>query len=132
MLPVKRPQATPRGPNALVRYIPTVAVDKRTIKLILKLSPNKSMKGAIKWGLIAGTIYIFVWWLNNAGMWSYPIINKGTEYLTVYPENLLSFVYTVFGLLALGLYATYFAMKSKGTETLEMLKLPISWHCRHL
>jgi len=92
-------------------------------KIFTNLSPTKPLKGAIKWGLIAGTCYIFVWWLNNAGMWIYAITLRGTEYLTSYPQNMISFISTVFGLLALGLFTAYFSKKSIGTEKLEMLKL---------
>jgi len=92
-------------------------------KIVTNLSPTKPKKGAIKWGLIAGTCYIFVWWLNNAVMWIYAIIFRGTEYLTVYPQNMISFVFTIFGLLALGIFTAYFSKKSIGTEKLEMLKL---------
>lgn len=47
---------------------------------------------------------------------------EGTEYVTLYPENLFSFIIPVFGLLALGIFATYFTKKSVGIK-LEMLKL---------
>jgi len=100
-----------------------VALPIALFKVVGNLSPTKPKKGAIKWGLIAGTVYVFVWWLNNAGMWIYTIIWKGLDYLTLYPENLLSFVFTVFGLLALGIFTAYFAKKSIGTEALETLKL---------
>jgi uncharacterized membrane protein YqhA len=81
------------------------------------------MKDAIKWGLIAGTVYVFVFWLNNTGMWIATVMSKGTEYLTTYPENLLSFALTTIGLLALAVFTAYFTKKSVGTETLEKLKL---------
>jgi len=92
-------------------------------KVVLNLSPTKPQKEAIKWGLISGTCYIFVWWLNNAGVWIYTAILKGTQYLTAYPVNVISFVSTVFGLLALGIFTAYFSKKSIGTEKLESLKL---------
>ena len=88
------------------------------------LSPSKPQTKALKWGLISGTSYIFIWWLNNAGLWIYTTVWKGTEYVTSYPENLFSFIITVFGLLALGIFATYFTKKSIGTK-LDMLKLKI-------
>ena len=94
-------------------------------KLIFTLKPNKPLKDAIKWGLIAGVAYIFVFWLDNTSNWLYTVMytEKGWVYLTSYPENLLSFALTTIGLLALGLYAAYFAKKSIGTETIENLKL---------
>jgi hypothetical protein len=91
--------------------------------LAFKLNPNKPVKGGIKWGLITGTIYIFVFWLLNTSMWLITIREKGMEYLTSYPQNLLSFVITTVGLLALAIFSTYFTMKSAGTETVENLKL---------
>ena len=100
-----------------------IALPIALFKIVLNLGPTKPKKGAIKWGLIAGTCYIFVWWLNNAGVWIHTVILKGTEYLTAYPQNMISFVSTVFGLLALGLFVAYFSKKSIGTEKLEMLKL---------
>ena len=93
------------------------------VKIFTNLSPTKPLKGAIKWGLIAGTGYIFVWWLNNTGIWISTTMYKGTEYLTAYPQNMISFVSTVFGLLALGIFIAYFSKKSIGTEKLGMLKL---------
>ena len=92
-------------------------------KLSYELNPNKPAKGAIKWGLIAGTIYILVFWLVNTGLWVSTIRQKGTEYLTVHPENLLSLALTTIGMLALTIFTAYFAKKSVGTETLEKLKL---------
>lgn len=103
--------------------VESIALPIALFKMVIELRPSKPSKGAIKWGLIAGTIYIFVWWLNNAGMWINTIIWRGIEYLTLYPVNLFSFVFTVFGLLALGIFSVYFAKKSIGTEVLIMLKL---------
>ena len=100
-----------------------IAIPIVLFKVVLNLSPTKPQKGAIKWGLISGTCYIFVWWLNNAGVWIYTAILKGTQYLTAYPVNVISFVSTVFGLLALGIFTAYFSKKSIGTEKLESLKL---------
>ncbi|MGA3060552.1 MAG: hypothetical protein ABSD92_09310 [Candidatus Bathyarchaeia archaeon] len=88
-----------------------------------KLNPEKPQKNAIKWGLITGTIYIFVFWLTNTTQWLTTLDIKGNGYLTSYPENLLSFVLTTFGLLALAIYTAYFAKKSVGKETLQELKL---------
>jgi hypothetical protein len=93
-----------------------------------KLNPNKPVKKTIKWGLITGTIYIIVFWLTNTSMWIIAIMamgKKGTGYLTSYPENLLSFILTTLGLLALAIYTAYFAKKSSGAETLQELNLKI-------
>jgi len=103
--------------------ISSIAIPVALFKLASKLNPSKPTKDSIKWGLIVGSIYIFVFWLNNTGMWIATIMSKGTEYLTTYPENLLSFASTTIGLLALAVFTAYFAKKSVGTETLEKLKL---------
>jgi hypothetical protein len=88
-----------------------------------KLNPNKPVKKTIKWGLITGTIYIIVFWLTNTSMWVATVMQKGTGYLTSYPENLLSFILTTIGLLALAIYTAYFAKKSSRAEALQELKL---------
>ncbi|MCW4034940.1 MAG: hypothetical protein NWF03_06210 [Candidatus Bathyarchaeota archaeon] len=94
------------------------------IKLFLALNPNKPAKGAIKWGLISGTAFIFVFWLDNTVNWIAAIIEKGIEYVTAYPLNILSFGMTCVGLLLLTLYSAYFSRKSFGAETLSDLDLP--------
>jgi hypothetical protein len=88
-----------------------------------RLNPNKPMNKAIKWGFITGTMYIFVFWLTNTSMWVATVMQKGTGYLTSYPENLLSFILTTIGLLALAIYTAYFAKKSSGA--LQELNLKI-------
>jgi hypothetical protein len=105
--------------------VSSIAIPISLFKLASKLNVNKSMSDVIKWGLIAGTIYIFVFWLNNAGMWIATLTSKGTEYLSTYLVNLLSFVITIYGLPVLAIFTAYFAGKSIsiGTETLEKLNL---------
>jgi thiamine transporter ThiT len=49
--------------------------------------------------------------------------SKGTQYITSYPQNMLSFIATAFGLLALAIYTGYFTWKSRGTQTLQDLNL---------
>src|SRR5208283_5468857 len=61
---------------------------------------------------IAGTAYIFVFWLNNAGEWIGTVMTKGLDYITQYPINMLSFILTTIGLFILTLYAVYFSKKS--------------------
>jgi hypothetical protein len=85
-------------------------------KLFFALNPKKTSKDAIKWGLIAGTSYVFVFWLNNMGNWVYAVMQKELGYIIDYPLNLLSFGLTTVGLLVLALYAVYFCKKSIGTE----------------
>lgn len=91
--------------------------------LAFKLSPKKPHKSGIKWASITGTIYITVFWLINTSIWLGIVQQKGTEYLTAYPEHLLSYILTIVGLLALTIYTVYFTKKSSRTVTLQELKL---------
>jgi hypothetical protein len=112
--------------SLLLSVIPTVIesviLPITLFVLAFKLNPNKPLKGAIKWGLITGTIYILVFWLINTSIWIGVAQQKGTEYLTAYPENLLSYILTIVGLLALTVYTAYFTKKSSGAQTLQELK----------
>ena len=110
--------------GVLPSLVESLAIPIALFILAYKLSPNKPLKGAIRWGLITGTIYIIVFWLVNTSMWIATVRQMGTEYLTSYPQNLLSFSLTTIGLLALATYAAYFTKKSAKTETLQELKLP--------
>jgi hypothetical protein len=92
-------------------------------KLFFELNPAKSGKGPIKWGLVSGTLYLFVFWLNNAGMWITAVMEKGIGYLTLYPVNLFSFTITTIGLLLLTLFAAYFSKRSFRVETFAKLNL---------
>ncbi len=109
--------------NTLPCFLQSIGLVAVLLKLSFELSPNKPLKGAIKWALISGVFYIFVFWLNNTGNWIAALIDKGTDYITLYPANMFSFLFSVLGLLLLGVYAAYFAKKSIGTETLEKLNL---------
>jgi len=91
------------------------------MKLFFALSPNKPVKTAIKWALISGTVYIFVFWLNYTCNWLGTILTSGIEYVSSYPVNLFSFCFTSVGLLLLALYSAYFTRKSIGTENLKGL-----------
>jgi len=91
------------------------------MKLFFALSPNKPVKTAIKWALISGTVYIFVFWLNYTCNWLGTILTSGIEYVSSYPVNLFSFCFTSVGLLLLALYSVYFTRKSIGTENLKGL-----------
>jgi hypothetical protein len=101
------------------------AIPVALFKLASKLKMNKPTDDAIKWGLIAGTVYVFVFWLSNTGIWIAMAMSKGTEYFGAYPENLLSFALTVYGLSALLAFTAYFTGKSIsiGTESFEKLNL---------
>ena len=104
--------------------------------LALKLNPNKPLRSPIKWGLITGTIYIVVFWLTNTSIWLSVVRGKGTQYLWTevvringveqviyHPEHLVSFITTVFGLLALAIYSGYVTIKASRTESMRDLKL---------
>ncbi len=103
--------------------VAAIAIPTALFKLASNLNPNKPAKDAVKWGLIAGAIYVFVFWLNNFTLWIYTIMDTGTGYLTAYPEHMLSFGLTTVGMLALAVFTAYFTKKSIRTETLEKLKL---------
>jgi len=109
--------------NEIPILVESIAIPIVLFKLSTELNPNKPAKGAIKWGLIAGTVYVLVFWLTNTALWVSTVMRKGMEYLTSYPENLLSFALTTIGMLALTVFTAYFAKKSVGTETVEKLKL---------
>lgn len=109
--------------NEIPLLIESIAVPLVLFKLSYQLSPKKPVKEMIKWGLIAGTIYIFVLWLVNTAMWVITVLRQGIEYLTFYPENMFSFVLTSIGMLLLTVFTAYFAKKTIGTETVERLNL---------
>jgi hypothetical protein len=109
--------------NTLPCFVQSIGLAGILLKLFSELNPNKPAKGAIKWGLIAGTLYIFVFWLNNTGNWIAALSEKGMEYITLYPANLSSFLLSTVGLLLLALYAAYFSKKSFGAGSLAELNL---------
>ncbi len=109
--------------STLPVMIESIGIPILLIKLFFELNPNKPARGAIKWGLIAGTFYIFVHWVNNTGNWIGAISRKGMEYVTAYPDHIVSVGLTSIGLLALVLYAAYFTKKSIGANSLSELDL---------
>ena len=109
--------------NTLPCLLQSIVLVAVLVKLFLELSPNKSHRGAIKWALIAGTVYIFAFWLNNTGNWISAVITKGTNYLLLYPANLFSFLLTTVGLLALAIYAAYFTKKTIGADSIAKVNL---------
>ena len=111
--------------NTLPVLIESIATPIILFIFAYKLNPNKPLKGAIRWGLITGAFYVFLFWLLNTTLWFSTIDEKGWAYLTSYPQNLLSFILTVAGLLALGIYAAGFTVKSRRAETLKELNLKI-------
>ena len=111
--------------GVLPSLIESLAIPVALFILVYKLNPNKPLKPAIQWGLISGTLYVFVFWLINSNLWISVINEKGMSYLTSHPQNLLSFILTAFGLLALTLYTVGFTIKSRKAETLQDLNLKI-------
>jgi hypothetical protein len=103
--------------------IEAIVVPAVLFKLVYELNPNKPVKEAIKWGLIAGAVYILVFWLTSTSMWISTVMRRGIQYLTLYPENLSGFFLTSIGLLALTVFTVYFAKKSIGTENGDNLNI---------
>ncbi len=103
--------------------IESIVIPTVLFKLSYELNPNKPVKGAIKWGLIAGTVYVLVFWLTSTAIWVSTVLRQEIHYLTAYPENLLSFTLTSFGMLALTIFTAYFAKKSMGTENVEKFEV---------
>jgi hypothetical protein len=99
--------------NNIPVTVESIALPIVLIILFFNLTPKKASTGGIKWGLISGTVYIFIFWLNNACNWIAAVFwVKGVDYLTLYPANLFSFLLTTVGLLLLALFSAYFSIKS--------------------
>ena len=109
--------------NEIPILVESIAIPFCLFKLSFELKPNKPAKGAIKWGLIAGAVYVFVFWITNSAMWVLTVMRQGIDYLTYNPQNLLSFALTLVGMLVLTVFTAYFAKKSIGTESVEKLNL---------
>lgn len=113
--------------SVLPALLESIAIPVALFILAYKLNPNKPVKGAIKWGLISGTVFIVVFWLLNTGIWIITVWTsprpKGTEYLTSHPQIMLSFLSTIIGLLALAIYSGYVTKKYATTESLQELNL---------
>ncbi|MGD0644975.1 MAG: hypothetical protein ABSA75_08735 [Candidatus Bathyarchaeia archaeon] len=91
--------------------------------LFINLSPKKASTYGLKWGLISGTTYIFVFWLNNACNWIAAVMIKNVDYVILYPANLFSFLFTTVGLLAITIFAAYFSMKTIQSKDITKLNL---------
>jgi hypothetical protein len=91
--------------------------------LFLKLNPAKPAKSAIKWGLIAATAYIFVFWLLYTTQWLSDVILSGIEVISLYPVNIFGFALTAGFLFLLAVYTGVYARNSLRTETLTALNL---------
>ena len=109
--------------NTLPCLLQSIVLVAVLVKLFLELSPKKSLRGVIKWALIAGTVYVFAFWLNNTGNWLSAVISKGTDYLLLYPANMFSFLLTTVGLLVLAIYAAYFTKRTIGADSIVKVNL---------
>jgi hypothetical protein len=101
----------------------SIAVPVVLFILAAKLNPNKPDHPVIKWSVITGAVYVVVFWVLNATMWITVLQNSGSAYITSYPANLVSFIITEIGLLALAIYAVYFAAKSASVASWQELNL---------
>jgi hypothetical protein len=104
-------------------FVAPIALTVVLVKLFFELNHNKSSTGAIKWGLISGTVFVFVFWLNNTCNWVSAVMTKGIEYLTSYPINMLSFGLTTIGLLLLTVFMAIISRKSFGIQDWQKLDL---------
>jgi hypothetical protein len=109
--------------STLPVFFVSIIVPITLATLFFKLGSNKPANGAIKWGLITGTVYIFMFWIDNTGNWIGAIERKGIEYVTAYPDHILSLGLTSVGLLALALYAAYFTKKNWKASSLAEVDL---------
>lgn len=91
--------------------------------LFINLSPKKASTYGLKWGLISGTTYILVFWLDNSCNWIAAVMRKNVSYITLYPANLFSFLLTTVGLLAITIFTAYFSMKTIRTRDITKLNL---------
>ncbi len=112
--------------NTIPCFVQSIGLTGVLVKLFLQLTPKKPVNYAIKWGLIAGTFYVFVFWLNNTGNWIAAIVEKGIDYVLLYPANLFSFLVTTIGLLLLGFYTALFTRQSSKAKSLADINIHTS------
>lgn len=87
-------------------------------KVFLELNPNKSARGWIKWALISGVTYLFVFWFNYTMQWTATLIQEGIDFVVLYPINAFGFALTAVGLLLLTLFAAFSFRRMFGKENL--------------
>ncbi|NLE05999.1 MAG: hypothetical protein GX638_14535, partial [Crenarchaeota archaeon] len=112
--------------STLPIIIESIVIPVVLVKLFFELNPKKPANSVIKWSLIAGTVYIFMFWINNTGNWIGAIERSNFGYVTAYPDHIISFGLTTIGLLALALYMAYFtknACKAKSFAEIDMRKI---------
>ena len=112
--------------SVIPAIVESLVIPVALFMLARKLSPDKPIKPVIKWALISGTFFVLAFWLVNTGIWVLTLMVKGFDYILSYPQNMLSFLLTTIGLLALTTYSAYITKSSKA-ETLQELNFkPIS------
>lgn len=93
------------------------------VKLFWEMNPTKPAKNAIKWGLISGTAYLFVYWLDYSLIWASAVIERGTIFISLQPVNAFGFAITAVGLLILAIFAACLSRREIGKERLLALNL---------
>jgi hypothetical protein len=110
--------------GAIPSVMESIVLPIAILVLALKLNPNKPSSTPIKWGLITGAICLFVFWLTNTSIWISIVSSRfvGWSGVTNYPVNTISFILTVFGLLALVIYTAGYtvAFSRSKTQTLSI------------
>lgn len=81
------------------------------LTLFLKLGSSRNEEHK-NWGMIAGAIYILAFWLNLTMQWISEILRSGLSFVTIHPANLVGFLSTAAGLLALAAYSFTLAGRS--------------------
>jgi hypothetical protein len=97
--------------------VEAIAIPVVLAKVFLELNP-KSSRGWIKWALISGVTYLFVFWFNYTMQWTATLMMKGIDYVILYPINAISFALTAVGLLLLTLFAAFSFRRMFGKESL--------------
>lgn len=103
--------------------VETIVIPVVLVKVFLELSPEKTVRGLIKWALISGTAYLFVFWFNYTMQWTAALIDKGVGFVVLHPINAFGFVLTAVGLLLLTLFAAFSFRRTIGKEKLMGLDL---------
>jgi hypothetical protein len=111
--------------GALPNFVESVAFPIVLLILAFKLNPNKPSTN-IKWSLITATLLLFVFWLTNMSLWFSIVSFRGWSSVTNYPVNTVSFVLTVFGLLALSIFSIGFTVSSIRAKPVAKLNLKIA------
>jgi hypothetical protein len=115
------------GLSVIPSVVEAVALPIALFILAYMLRPSVTEPKAVRWSLIVGTLYVFVFWLLNASIWIITVNEPriGFGYLTSYPQNLVSYIITIGGLLALGIYAAYFTAKNHDADWKSLPLKPV-------